>query len=168
MLLLEPVNSIISYLSSPPPSKKKEKNHTSLSFRLTSFVLMFFWVWVRKSEQGLMLCAPVVDMKQTCGSNRPAWQLSGCGCAVILECECQMRRREKGDHCTAHPTWQPASLRLHGRTEGGNSHMHVQIESAVSRFTFLFFLTHPFILDSCEESHMMPSFNLSSKEFLAH
>lgn len=117
-----------------------------MSFRLTSFVLVFFWVWVRKSEQGLMLCTPVVDMKQTCGSNRPTWQLSECGCAVILECECQMRWREKGDHYTAHPTWQPASLRLHGRTEGGNSHMHVQIESAVSRFTFFFFFNsflHP-------------------------
>lgn len=37
MLLLEAVNSITSNLSTPPP-------HTSLSFRLTTFVLVFFLV----------------------------------------------------------------------------------------------------------------------------
>lgn len=112
-----------------------------------------------------MLCTPAVDTKQTCGSNK----LSGCGCAVILECECQMRWREKGDDYTAHPTWQPC-LPASAWTDRRRQQSHARSNSICCfsfHFSFLF-LTHPFILDWCEESHMTPSFNLSSKEFLAH
>lgn len=167
MLLLEPVNSIISNISTPPPSKKiKNKNHTSLSFRLTSFVPCFSeYEWERVSKDSCFALLWLTWSRRVVQTDRHGNYL---GVAVLLFLNVSARWGGERRGIAALPTLPgnlPPCVCMEGQKE---ETVTCTFKLNLLFLVSLFFLTHPFILDSCEESHMMPSFNLSSKEFLAH